>query len=62
MFKYLILFALATGLSLILTLLVRSASKRLGALDLPDERKVHKHPIPRLGGCAAAFALSGNGV
>jgi UDP-GlcNAc:undecaprenyl-phosphate GlcNAc-1-phosphate transferase len=29
---------------------VRSVSKRLGAFDLPDERKIHEQPITRLGG------------
>jgi UDP-GlcNAc:undecaprenyl-phosphate GlcNAc-1-phosphate transferase len=50
MFKYLILFLCAFIISLLFTPLVRSASRRLGAYDLPGERKVHDQPIPRLGG------------
>ena len=50
MLKYLILSLLALIFSLLLTPQVRSVSKRLGAFDLPDERKIHEQPIPRLGG------------
>jgi UDP-GlcNAc:undecaprenyl-phosphate GlcNAc-1-phosphate transferase len=50
MLKYLILFIFASVFSFLLTPLVRSAARRLGALDLPDERKIHGKPIPRLGG------------
>jgi UDP-GlcNAc:undecaprenyl-phosphate GlcNAc-1-phosphate transferase len=50
MFKYLILFISASIFSLLLTPLVRSVARKLGALDLPDERKIHGKPIPRLGG------------
>jgi UDP-GlcNAc:undecaprenyl-phosphate GlcNAc-1-phosphate transferase len=50
MLKYLILFLAASVSSLLLTPLVRSVSRRLGALDLPGDRKVHTQPIPRFGG------------
>ena len=30
--------------------LVISFSQKLGLYDKPDERKIHSHPIPRLGG------------
>ena len=50
MLKYLILFLIALISSFIFTPLVRVAARRLGAYDLPDERKVHGKPIPRLGG------------
>ena len=50
MLKYLILFLLASIVSLLITPVVRSVSKKLGAFDLPGERKVHYKPIPRLGG------------
>jgi UDP-GlcNAc:undecaprenyl-phosphate GlcNAc-1-phosphate transferase len=50
MLKYLILFLIASVLSLLLTPLVKSVARKLGALDLPGGRKVHDHPIPRLGG------------
>jgi UDP-GlcNAc:undecaprenyl-phosphate GlcNAc-1-phosphate transferase len=48
--KYLILFISASIFSLLLTPLVRSVARKLGAIDLPDERKIHGKPIPRLGG------------
>lgn len=50
MLKYLILFLIASACSFLLTPLVRSASRRIGVLDLPGERKIHDQPIPRLGG------------
>src|SRR4030043_672444 len=50
MLKYLILFLLAFVSSLLVTPVVRSVARKLGALDLPGGRKVHDKPIPRLGG------------
>src|SRR5260221_38880 len=32
-------------------------ARRLGAVDLPDERRVHRIPIPRLGGLALFFGI-----
>jgi len=52
MLKYLILFLFASAVSFLLTPLVRFIAKGLGAFDLPGDRKVHVHPIPRLGGFA----------
>jgi UDP-GlcNAc:undecaprenyl-phosphate GlcNAc-1-phosphate transferase len=49
MTEYLIFFV-PILLSLALTPLVISYAKRIGAIDQPNERKVHTHPIPRLGG------------
>ena len=31
-------------------LIVKKIANHLGAMDMPNERKVHDHPIPRLGG------------
>ncbi len=47
-------------LSLVLTVVARNLGIRYGALDEPDQRKVHTHPIPRTGGIAifASFFLS----
>lgn len=45
-------FFVAAALSLAFTPLAKRLSMRAGALDLPSERKVHKTPIPRLGGLA----------
>ena len=50
MLKYAIVFIAASLCSLALTPLVRSFARRLGAMDLPDERKIHSQPMPRLGG------------
>lgn len=37
-------------MSLVLTPSIISLAKYAGAMDIPNERKVHKFPIPRLGG------------
>lgn len=53
-------FIVACVLSLLLTRLVRDHARRFGLFDTPDARKVHREPIPRLGGIAivAASALT----
>lgn len=33
-----------------ITPLVKRIATHIGALDIPNERKVHREPIPRLGG------------
>ena len=38
--------------SLILVPLVRKIAIHINAMDIPNERKVHKKPMPRLGGLA----------
>jgi UDP-GlcNAc:undecaprenyl-phosphate GlcNAc-1-phosphate transferase len=40
-----------------LTPLVIRLARRVGAVDQPDERKVHAYPMPRLGGVAIFFSL-----
>jgi UDP-GlcNAc:undecaprenyl-phosphate GlcNAc-1-phosphate transferase len=56
----LVLFLIALISSLFLTPVVRSAARKLRALDLPGGRKVHDQPIPRLGGISifVTFNLS----
>jgi UDP-GlcNAc:undecaprenyl-phosphate GlcNAc-1-phosphate transferase len=50
---YLVIFSVSLLSSLFLTPLVRGAARRFGWLDVPeDERRLHKKPIPRLGGVA----------
>ena len=51
---------MSLGLSLSLTVAARNLGIRFGAVDRPDERKVHDHPIPRTGGLAifASFFLA----
>ncbi|MBR4693682.1 MAG: undecaprenyl/decaprenyl-phosphate alpha-N-acetylglucosaminyl 1-phosphate transferase [Bacilli bacterium] len=55
-----ILIVLVTFLtSVLLTPFIIKAADHIGAMDIPNERKVHKKPIPRLGGLAifGAFLL-----
>lgn len=43
----------AAGISFALTPLVKMLAKKVGAMDIPkDDRRMHKEPIPRLGGMA----------
>ena len=58
MLKYLVLFVLASAFSFLLTPLVRFISGRLGAIDIPGDRKVHDRPIPRLGGFSIFVAFN----
>lgn len=38
--------------TLLITFYVKKIAKHIGAMDIPNERKVHKTPMPRLGGIA----------
>lgn len=50
-------------LALLLTPLVRNVALRFGLVDQPDEhRKIHKVPIPRVGGVAILAATAGSYV
>ena len=53
-------FTCAFILSLSLVLPSARLARRLGAIDVPSERKMHTHPTPRMGGVAffVAFVLS----
>ena len=51
-------FAGAAALSFGLTPVVRRAALAFGVLDVPDERKVHTAPVPRLGGAAVGLAMA----
>jgi UDP-GlcNAc:undecaprenyl-phosphate/decaprenyl-phosphate GlcNAc-1-phosphate transferase len=44
-------------LSLLLTPLVKRVSIKIGAIDKPDERKVHKKIMPRMGGLAIIISF-----
>lgn len=37
--------------------IVRKTAIHIGAMDIPNKRKVHHHPIPRLGGLAVFFSF-----
>ncbi len=54
-------FALSFGISFLMTPPVKVFAERVGAIDVPgDARRVHNHPIPRMGGLAifVGFLLS----
>lgn len=47
------------GLSLILTPILRDVFRSYGVVDEPDQgRKIHKYPIPRVGGIAVALSYA----
>ncbi|QDP41602.1 glycosyltransferase family 4 protein [Radiobacillus deserti] len=43
--------------SLLLTKPVKQLAIKIGAMDIPDHRKIHKNPTPRLGGLAIFFGV-----
>lgn len=55
---YLIAFTLSLLIALLLTPLLRDFAIRRNWVDIPDERKIHKKPIPRIGGIAILIAAS----
>lgn len=59
-YRYIIIFLIPFVVSLIITPLVIRFAKLVGAIDYPNERKVHKNPVPRLGGIAIylSFVIS----
>lgn len=52
-------FLLAFAASLLLTPLVRWFALRIGFVDLPTSRKIHREPVPLLGGVAVYLAFAG---
>lgn len=55
--SYLLAFLLAAALSTALIPLLVQVAEPLGLLDHPDARKVHAHPIARVGGIAIGVGL-----
>lgn len=51
--------SLALLFALILTPLIRDGAGRLGLFDRPGGRKLHKRPVPRVGGLAVSLAYAG---
>ncbi len=49
--------AVALAIVVLFTPAVAGMARRLGAVDLPDERRVHQFPVPRLGGLAMFFGI-----
>jgi UDP-GlcNAc:undecaprenyl-phosphate GlcNAc-1-phosphate transferase len=58
MLKYIILFIGSGLISLSLTPLIRALASHKKIFDLPDGRKIHGKPIPRLGGLAIFIAFN----
>jgi len=58
MIIYLLAFLTAFFITLYLTPKVIAFAKKIGATDQPSERKIHKVPIPRLGGMAIFGGLA----
>lgn len=58
MTKYILPFLIAVIISFITTPLVRRLAFKIGAIDIPkDSRRVHKEPMPLIGGLAIFFAV-----
>ena len=58
MYSLAFLTAVSFLFALLLTPLVRNTSRRLGIVDHPNDRKLHRHPIPRVGGVAIILAYA----
>lgn len=54
---YLLIFVVSLLLALFLTPVARKWAVRLGAVDMPHDRKVHENPTPTLGGLAILLAV-----
>ncbi len=52
-----IIFVIAASIAAVLTPFSRWVAVRLGAVDIPDRRKIHRAPMPRLGGVAILLAI-----
>ncbi len=55
--KYIAVFLTALVVTYLLTPLVRSLASRFGIMDLPDERRPHKHATARGGGLAVVLGV-----
>ena len=54
---YPLLFLVALLATLLATPLAKCIAQHLGAIDKPDERRINKVPIPRMGGIGIALGL-----
>lgn len=57
---YLLVFLVAAAIVLVVTPGVLWLSKKIGAIDIPDDRKVHAAPTPSMGGVAIYLGLLGS--
>ena len=56
--KMLLAFAVSLLVAYVMTPPVKRFAEKVGAIDVPrDNRRVHDHPIPRMGGLALADIL-----
>lgn len=55
--KYVEVWGIGFGVTLVLTPLVRWVALKLGAVDVPDERRPHRVPTPRGGGLAVVVGF-----
>jgi len=55
--KYIVVFLVATVSAWVLVPLVKRLAPRLGLVDQPSDRRIHKEPIPRCGGIAVFIAV-----
>ena len=56
-YKILLIVAVSTLFVGIITPIIKKIAIFVGAMDIPNERKVHKEPMPRLGGLAIFFSF-----
>jgi len=55
--KLVLCFSIAFGVTLVSTPFVKMIAQKIGAIDIPDARRVHSHPIPRMGGLAIFYGF-----
>ncbi len=55
---YIVLFVAGFAVTYALTLLLMRIATRIGAVDKPGERRIHRAPTPKLGGLAIFFSLA----
>ncbi len=55
--KYLLLAGVAFGVTYLLTPIVRAWANRIGMVDQPGERRMHRQPTPRGGGIAVVLGF-----
>lgn len=56
MIVYILVFSISLVLSLLITPLIIKFCKQFNIVDIPDKRKIHKDPIPRMGGLAVIIS------